>query len=85
LVRSDEEGIKTQEEKVSNFSDEEYASYKEELEAIKISIANALKEKANTNGDNGNHLINLEGDNEVTVKDIGEALADLFNSKKESK
>jgi chromosome segregation ATPase len=83
LLRSDDEGVATQKEKVAEFSDEEYAAYKEELESVKASITKALKENANT-GD-GTNLINLEGDGETTVKDIGEALTDLFYGDKEGK
>ena len=86
LLRLDEAGIATQKEKVAGFSDEEYVAYKEELEAVKASITKALKENANNNtGGPNQQVINLEGDGEVTVKDIGEALKDLFYGDKEGK
>ena len=86
LLRSDEAGVVTQKEKVADFSDEDYAAYKEELESVKDSITKSLKENANSNNGNANNqVINLEGDGDVTVKDIGEALKELFNMDKKSK
>jgi len=85
LLRSDEEGVTAQKEKVSAFSDEEYEIYKKELEEIKASIVASLKDKTidPKNKDKGNTTLNLEGDNEPTIKDIGEALGELFYGKKE--
>lgn len=87
LARSDEKGIAAQEAKVCDFSDEDYATYKEELEAIKESIVASFKTSAAKKEDVSADIevINLEGDGEVTVKDIGEALSDLFYGKKEEK
>ncbi|MEA3340231.1 MAG: hypothetical protein U9R15_09720 [Chloroflexota bacterium] len=84
LTRSDEAGIKTQKEKVADLSDEDYASYKAELEAIKASIVSSLKDENNANSTNASNaqIINLEGDGEVSIKDIGEALKDLFYGEK---
>lgn len=87
LLRSDEEGVTAQREKVSAFSDEEYEAYKTELEEIKASIVASLKDKNidPKDKDKGNTTLNLEGDNEPTIKDIGEALSDLFYGNKEKK
>lgn len=83
LLRSDEEGVATQREKVANFSDEEYETYKKELEGIKASIVESLKGAGSVSGSAGSPGINLEGDDEPTVKDIGEALRDLFYGEKD--
>lgn len=82
LVRSDENGVAAQREKVAGFSDEEYNNYKTELEAVKASIVTSLK-----NGDAKTkaHIINLEGDGEVSVKELGEALKDLFYGEEDKK
>jgi chromosome segregation ATPase len=90
LTRSDEAGVEAQREKVANLSDEDYASYKAELEAIKTSIIASLKDEGNTappnTPDTSNaQIINLEGDGEVSIKDIGDALKDLFYGNKEGK
>jgi len=88
LLRSDEEGVVAQREKVSAFSDEEYDAYKVELEEIKASIVASLKDKSTDpkNKDKGNTTLNLEGDDdEPTIKEIGEALSDLFYGEKEKK
>lgn len=81
LLRSDDDGIVCQREKVSNFSDEEYETYKKELEEIKSSIIASLKK--NEKGSNAGFGVNLEGDDEPTVKDIGEAIKKLFYEKKD--
>lgn len=86
LARSDEAGIKAQKEKVADLSDEDYASYKEELESIKASIIESLKGDATLDPNSVNaSIINLEGDGEVSIKDVGEALRDLFYGPKEGK
>jgi chromosome segregation ATPase len=90
LTRSDEAGIEAQKEKIANLSDEDYASYKAELEAIKTSIIASLKDDGNTAPPNTTNtsnaqIINLEGDGEVSIKDIGEALNELFYGNKEGK
>ncbi|MBE9593489.1 MAG: hypothetical protein IMF19_08405, partial [Proteobacteria bacterium] len=88
LLRSDEEGVTAQREKVSAFSDEEYETYKTELEEIKASIVASLKDKKidPKDKDKGNTTLNLEGDDdEPTIKEIGEALSDLFYGDKEKK
>lgn len=90
LTRSDEAGVEAQREKVANLSDEDYASYKAELEAIKTSIIASLKDESNTAPPNtpntsNAQIINLEGDGEVSINDIGEALNELFYGKKENK
>ena len=90
LTRSDEAGVEAQKEKVANLSDEDYASYKADLEAIKASIISSLKDEGNTTPPNtpnssNAQIINLEGDGEVSIKDIGEALNELFYGKKKNK
>ena len=83
LLRSDEEGIAAQKKKVAEFSDEEYKAYKKELEEIKASIVASLKVTAGNT--NTTVAVNLEGDDEPTSKDVGEALSDLFYGKKKEK
>ena len=89
LARSDEDGIAAQKEKVASLSDEEYTSYKAELEAIKVSIIASLKDEKNDEPTgttkSAAQIINLEGDGDVSIKDIGEALKDLFYGNKEKK
>ena len=85
LARSDKEGIAVQKKKIASFSDEEFNNYKAELEAVKASIIASL----NKNGDAGKakaSIINLEDDDDkVSIKEIGEALSDLFYGKEDKK